>query len=237
MVAMSREEELAERLQAVRERIAAAEQAAGRESGSVRLLPVTKFHPASDIATLRELGVTAVAENREQEARDKAAAVPDVDIHMIGQIQTKKANSVARWAACVHSVDSVRLAEALDRGMALAIERGDRPADELPCLIQLSLDGDTSRGGVAADGVDKLADFLANAAHLTFAGLMCVPPREWEARAAFSQAAEALHGLESRFGRTLEFSAGMSGDLAEAIACGSTIVRVGTAILGSRPLP
>lgn len=234
---MSRLEELRLRLADVQQRIAEAEAAAGREAGSVRLLPVTKFHPAEDIALLRDLGVTAVAENREQEAREKAAQLTDMDFHMIGQIQTKKANSVARWASCVHSVDSLKLAEALDRGVGLAIERGDRASGQLPCLIQLSLDGDESRGGVSADGVEKLADFLESATHLTLAGVMCVPPRQWDPRAAFEQAAAVKARLEQACGRALEFSAGMSGDMADAIVCGSTIVRVGTAILGPRPLP
>ena len=74
-----------------------------------QLLPVTKFHPAADIALLAELGVSDVAENREQEARAKAAELPQLRFHMIGQIQTKKANHVARWAASVHSLDSLKL--------------------------------------------------------------------------------------------------------------------------------
>ena len=85
-----------------------------------QLLPVTKFHPTEDIALLGELGITDVAENREQEARAKAEALPEIRFHMIGQIQTKKANHVARWAHSVHSLDSEKLARALDRGVALA---------------------------------------------------------------------------------------------------------------------
>lgn len=234
---MTRKEELATRLTQVQAQIAAAAVAAGRDPKSVKLLPVTKFHPASDIALLHELGVTEVAENREQEARSKAESLPDMAFHMIGQIQTKKANSVARWASCVHSVDSIRLADALSRGVGLAIERGDRSEESLPCLIQLSLDGDAARGGVAAQDVAKLADAIESAPHLHLAGLMCVPPLGWEPRDAFSQASEVHQQLANTYGRPMEFSAGMSGDMTEAIACGSTIVRVGTAILGSRPLP
>ncbi|NLF90750.1 MAG: YggS family pyridoxal phosphate enzyme, partial [Corynebacterium marinum] len=141
MAAVTRTDELRANLADVRARIDAAATAAGRDAADVRLLPVTKFHPASDVEILVELGAPDVAENREQEARGKAAEVPAARVHMIGQIQTKKANSVARWAASVHSVDSVRLAQALDRGMALALERGERSDSPLPVYLQLSADG------------------------------------------------------------------------------------------------
>lgn len=234
--AVTRLTELSQRLDAVRADIDRFVAAAGREPGSVTLLPVTKFHPASDIAILQSLGVTAVAENREQEARDKAEALPDVAFHMIGQVQTKKANSVARWAAAVHSVDTPKLVDALSRGMALALERGDRTSDTLPCFVQLSLDGDLSRGGIAVPDALPLAEKIASAPHLTLAGLMCVPPLSWDATDAFSTAAKVRSDLEEHFGHSLDFSAGMSGDMAAAISCGSTIVRVGTAIMGPRPL-
>ncbi len=234
---MTRAQELQDSLAKVRARIDAAITQAGRPADSVSLLPVTKYHPVEDIQTLHELGITAVGENREQEARAKQAEFPRMDFHMIGQIQTKKANAVTRWAAAVHSVDSVRLAEALDRGMGLALERGDRTTDRLPCFIQLSLDADTTRGGVATTELMQVAEALESATHLHLAGLMCVPPIGWENERAFSQARGVLAGMEHYFDRALEFSAGMSGDLTEAISHGSTIVRVGTEILGPRPLP
>lgn len=234
---MTRLEDLASNLGAVRAQITQAAEAAGRNPDAVSLLPVTKYHSASDLALLHTLGVAAVAENREQEARAKAAELPELAIHMIGQIQTKKANSVARWAACVHSVDSVRLADALDRGMALALERGDRTSQQLPCFVQLSVDGDTSRGGVSESEIFGVATAIESAKFLTLAGLMCVPPRNMPARVAFEKAAELREKLAREFGRPMEFSAGMSADMADAIACGSTIVRVGTAIMGPRPLP
>lgn len=234
---MERRTELQANLDRVKKRIDDATSRAGRPPGSVSLLPVTKYHPVQDIRVLHELGITAVGENREQEARAKHQEFPAMEFHMIGQIQTKKANAVARWAAAVHSVDSVRLAEALDRGVGLALERGDRSVDKLPCFIQLSLDGDLSRGGVPADAVMEVAQTLDSAEHLTLAGLMCVPPVGWDPLSAFSQARQVLTGMEQHFGRNMEFSAGMSGDLTEAILHGSTIVRVGTEILGSRPIP
>lgn len=140
---MNRKEELQAGLERTRAQIEDFARAAGREAP--QLLPVTKFHPAGDVALLAELGVTDVAENREQEARAKAAELPAVRFHMIGQIQTKKANHVARWAHSVHSLDSAKLATALDRGVANAQESGDRD-DALPVFIQVSADGDTARG-------------------------------------------------------------------------------------------
>lgn len=229
--------ELRENLARVRERIADAARAAGRDPGEIRLLPVTKFHPATDLARLVELGVTDVAENREQEARAKAGEVPAARIHMIGQIQTKKANAVARWATAVHSLDSVRLARGLDRGVALALERGERGSASLPCHLQLSADGDPGRGGVAAGDLDELADAVEEAAHLELTGLMCVPPLGSDPAEVFAGARGLADRLGERMGRTMTLSAGMSADLEAAICAGSDIVRVGTGVLGERKLP
>ncbi|MGP6172811.1 YggS family pyridoxal phosphate-dependent enzyme [Corynebacterium sp. A21] len=224
--------ELAGNIARVQERIDAALIKAGREGEKVQLLPVSKFHPAEDLRHLVELGYPVVAENREQEARVKAAAVPEAQVHMIGQIQSKKANSVARWAAAVHSIDSEKLILGLERGMALALERGERSSPVLPCFIQLSADGDTSRGGAVAADVDKLAAVLRESEHLELAGVMCVPPLGADPAAVFAWAA----GIRDGLGEGLRLSAGMSGDLETAICGGSDIVRVGTAIFGNRPL-
>ncbi|SDL82672.1 hypothetical protein SAMN04488535_0908 [Corynebacterium mycetoides] len=243
---MSRAEELAANLERVTQQIRDAEAAAGRPAGSVSLIPVSKFHPVDDIALLGELGVTLVGENREQEARGKAdelaARGQQVGIAMIGQIQSKKANAVARWAAEVHSVDSVKLARGLDRGVGLALERGDRSAigtetqQALRCLVQVSADGDTARGGIPYSGLDAVADAVEAARHLELAGLMVVPPLGSEPRAVFDQTRSRADALGQRLGRTMVLSAGMSGDFQDAIACGSDIVRVGTGVFGPRPV-
>lgn len=232
-----RRDEIAGNLARLQDRIDRALADAGRAGEQVQLLPVTKFHPAEDLRILLDLGIAEVAENREQEARAKATEVPESRIHMIGQIQSKKANSVARWASQVHSVDSERLISGLDRGMALALERGDRESAELPCFIQLSADGDTSRGGVVAADVGELAEQIEAAQHLNLAGVMCVPPIGSDPAEVFSLARELTDQLAERFGRGLKLSGGMSGDLEAAIAAGSDIVRVGTAILGTRQVP
>ena len=224
-------------LEKVTQQIHDAERAAGRPEGSVRLLPVTKFHPVERIIELAEAGITLVGENREQEARAKAEALDGrCQIAMIGQIQSKKANSVARWAAQVHSLDSVKLAHGLDRGMALALERGDRTTDTLPCLIQLSDDGDTARGGASYDDVPEIIEAVENSEHLRLDGFMVVPPLDADPEAVFRRARALVDDTSAHLGRDLILSAGMSGDFETAIACGSDLVRVGTALLGPRPV-
>lgn len=199
------------------------------------LLPVTKFHPAGDIALLAELGVTDVAENREQEARAKSEELPTVRFHMIGQVQTKKANHVARWAASVHSVDSEKLATALNRGVELAHERGQRDGI-LPVFIQVSADGDTDRGGCPLDQLNDLVAVIESLEHLELRGLMVVPPLGADAGEVFRAIRREADGVGENLGRRMLLSAGMSADLPEAIAAGTDIVRVGTGIMGPRPV-
>ncbi|MER0027325.1 YggS family pyridoxal phosphate-dependent enzyme [uncultured Corynebacterium sp.] len=229
----NRKQELADNLAATKEHISAI--AAEHERPAPQLLVVTKFHPAEDIALLAELGVEDVAENREQEARAKAQELEQLRFHMIGQIQTKKANHVARWATSVHSVDSVKLANALDRGVSLAKERGQRE-NNLPIFIQVSADGDTSRGGVIREEMDEVIESVEAAEHLEFAGLMVVPPLDADAREVFSTVRADVDRLSERLGRQLKLSAGMSADMDAAIAAGTDIVRVGTSIMGKRPV-
>ena len=229
----NRKQELADNLAATKEHISAI--AAEHDRPSPQLLVVTKFHPAEDIALLAELGVEDVAENREQEARAKAQELDQLRFHMIGQIQTKKANHVARWATSVHSVDSVKLANALDRGVSLAKERGQRE-NNLPIFIQVSADGDTSRGGVIREEMDEVIESVEAAEHLEFAGLMVVPPLDADAQEVFSTVRADVDRLSERLGRQLKLSAGMSADMDAAIAAGTDIVRVGTSIMGKRPV-
>ncbi|WIM66968.1 YggS family pyridoxal phosphate-dependent enzyme [Corynebacterium breve] len=236
---MTRFEDISANLNSVMETIRAAEKAAGRTAGSVKLLPVTKFHPVEDIEILGQLGVDLVGENREQEARAKAEELKargesSISIAMIGQIQTKKANAVARWAHEVHSLDTVRLAEGLNRGVGLAIERGDREAGQLPSLIQVSMDNDPTRGGVPLDDVDELAALVEETEHLRFDGIMVVPPLDTDPVEVFAQARELADRFGESLGRSMKLSAGMSGDFEKAIAEGSDIVRVGTGVLGAR---
>lgn len=223
-----RQAELAENLRRVRQRIALA--------GGADLLPITKFHPVEDVALLPSLGVHAVGENREQEARAKAEELGSaLQFHMVGQVQTKKANHVARWAAAVHTVDSAKLAEALDRGVALAIARQQR-TEKLPILLQYSADGDPARGGATREDILRLADMVCELENLEFRGLMTVPPLGSDPAHVFAEGRELIEKFSDRILGAPVYSAGMSNDLEVAIDQGSTLVRVGTDIMGSRPL-
>ncbi|MCT2282116.1 YggS family pyridoxal phosphate-dependent enzyme [Micromonospora chalcea] len=234
-----RRAELAAGLARVRARIADACAAAGRQRDAVTLVAVTKTYPASDVVALAGLGVTDVGENRDQEAAPKAEAVADAGAaprwHFIGQLQRNKARSVVRYADVVQSVDSVRLAAALD---AAAGAVRDRPLD---VLVQVSIDGDPARGGAlpgAADpqrGLDPVAAAVAGADGLRLAGLMAVAPLGWEPDRAFARLAEVAAALRADHPGATMLSAGMSGDLESAIGHGATHVRVGSALLGMRP--
>lgn len=233
----SRAAELADNLARLLARIDAACVAAGRDPGEVRLLPVTKYFPASDIAALYRLGRRDFGENRPQEAGAKAAELGDPGMrwHLIGRLQRNKARQVVRWAHAVHSVDSERLATALATAAAAALDTGERDTP-LEVLIQVSLDADPARGGVDPDALPALADRIADAAELRLAGIMAIPPRAADPDAEFARLAELHARLRIGHPGATELSAGMSGDLERAIAHGSTCVRVGTALMGSRPI-
>jgi pyridoxal phosphate enzyme (YggS family) len=224
---MQRGEELAANLAEVRARIAMACAAAGRSPDEVTLIGVTKTWPASDVALLRELGVRDVGENRAQEAVGKAAAVTGVRWHFIGGLQTNKARAVAGFADVVHSVDRPALVSAL----ADAARRVGRALD---VLIQVSLDGDPSRAGVAAAGVPALADLVAGSQPLRVVGVAAVAPLGLDPLLAFGELRRVSEQLVQQHPGALVISAGMSGDLEAAVSCGATHVRVGTALLGAR---
>lgn len=230
---MTREAELAAALDRLRTRLAAACESAQRDPADVTLLPVTKFFPASDVEILYRLGCRAFGESREQEASAKVAALhtrEPVAWHMIGRLQRNKSRAVAKWAHTVHSVDSARLAAALDRA---AGEVRDAP---LRVLLQVSLDTDTQRGGVAANDLAALADQVDDSPNLQLSGVMAIPPLDADPDRAFARLAELHDDLRRAHPHATELSAGMSNDLEIAVRHGSTCVRVGTALMGPRPL-
>ncbi|MGJ0120865.1 YggS family pyridoxal phosphate-dependent enzyme [Williamsia sp. MIQD14] len=232
--------ELSDNLDAARARLAQACTAAGRAVDDVDLLVVTKFFPAADVRALIGLGVRAFGESREPEAGRKAAELragteEPLAFHMIGQIQRKKAKTVGRWADRVHSLDSDRLADALDAAVAVALDDGDRH-DPLEVLLQLNLDSDPDRGGVVVDDLEALADHVDALDHLRLRGLMVIAPQSETPALWMERAASIRTGFLARRPDAVEFSAGMSGDLDEAVRHGSTCVRVGTAIMGARPI-
>ncbi|RSN18049.1 YggS family pyridoxal phosphate-dependent enzyme [Streptomyces sp. WAC 05977] len=237
----ARKAELAASLAEVEERIGAACKAAGRARDEVKLLAVTKTFPALDAALLADLGALDLAENRDQEAGAKAEEVaglrPDAPIrwHMVGSLQRNKAKSVVRWADEVQSVDSERLADALAKATKSALDSGQRE-HPLDVLIQVSLDDDPKRGGIRLSEMSHLAERIAHVGDIRLRGLMAVAPLGTDPAEAFGKLARASERLREEHPKAREISAGMSNDLEQAIAHGSTCVRVGTALLGGRGL-
>lgn len=228
-----RRAEIAAGLGRTRERIAAAARAAGRDPVDVHLVVVTKDRPADDLRHLAALGVLDVGESRQQQLRDKHAALGDLATrlrwHAIGRLQRNKARAVARLAQVVHSVDDPRLLPLLAAGAAEA----RRPVG---CLVQVSLDEPPApgRGGVPPAAVAGLADAVAATDGLELRGVMAVAPLGADAAAAFARLAGIAAALRRDHPSARWVSAGMSGDLEPAVAHGATHVRVGTAVLGSR---
>lgn len=224
--------EIAANLARVEERLVTACAAAGRPRDEVTLVVVTKYFPASDVRALAGLGVRHVAENRHQEAVAKRAATEDLDLvrHFIGHLQSNKAHTVAAWADVVESVDRERLVPALARGAGAA-----RP---LAVLLQVSLDPPglaEGRSGADPADVPALARLVADDPHLSLRGVMGVAPRGEDPRPAFERLAEVSLAVREVDPAATWVSAGMSGDLEQAVAAGATHVRIGSAVLGNRP--
>jgi PLP dependent protein len=226
-----RRAELTAGLGEVRARIAAACAVAGRSSDEVTLIAVTKTFPVSDVALLSELGVTDVGENRDQEAAPKAAQCAALKLplswHFVGQLQANKSASVVSYAHVIHSVDRLRLVSVLG-------SRARAAGRSVTCLVQVSLDGDPGRGGALPDLVPAVADAVAGENGLQLGGVMAVSPLEAPATAAFSKLRELAETVRASHPQAVMISAGMSGDLEQAIGEGATHVRVGTALLGGR---
>ncbi|HEY2271897.1 MAG TPA: YggS family pyridoxal phosphate-dependent enzyme [Jatrophihabitantaceae bacterium] len=225
-------------LGAVRSRISDACAAAGRDVRTVTLIAVTKTYPATDVATLARLGLLDVGESRDQEAAAKVdetaqllAQLPDTSAprwHFVGQLQRRKSRSVAGYAHAVHSVDRTELVQAL----SAAVEQIDRAPLEV--FLQLSVDGDPDRGGALAADIPALADAVAAADRLRLRGLMAVAPMDADPDEAFAVVEQASSRLRGDHPGADAISAGMSGDLEQAVRHGATHVRVGTALLGRR---
>ncbi|MFI7589410.1 YggS family pyridoxal phosphate-dependent enzyme [Spongisporangium articulatum] len=224
--------ELRAGLTGVRTRIRTAAEGAGRDPADLTLVVVTKTYPADDVRRLAGLGVREVGESRDQEAAPKADALADLGLrwHFVGRLQSNKARHVARYADVVHSLDRDSLVRPLSAGATAA-------GRTLECLLQVSLDDDPSRGGVAAGGLAGLADAVAAAEGLVLRGVMAVAPLGADPDAAFARLADLADGLRGAHPGATWVSAGMSGDLEAAVRHGATHLRVGSAVLGNRPRP
>jgi pyridoxal phosphate enzyme (YggS family) len=228
-----RRAEIAANLEQVETRVAAACRAAGRDRAEITLVAVTKTFPADDVGHLAALGVRQVGENRAADAAAKVAAcreagLTDLTWHFVGQVQTNKAALVAGCCDVVHSVDRARLVTALDKGAGAAGRR-------LQVLVQVDLAGTEGRGGAAPTDVPAVAAAVADAEHLDLAGVMAVAPLDEDPGEAFGRLAEVAAAVRREHPGAVVVSAGMSADLEAAVARGATHLRVGTALLGSRP--
>lgn len=253
---------LAQHLAAVRQRIltAARDRPEDRAHGGElpALIVVTKFFPAADVVRLRELGVRAVGENKDQEALPKAREVSETLAghaqgltepawHFVGQLQTNKAKRVVRYASYVHSVDRESLVGALGKAVVnhrAAVGRGEADPGpcagaDLRCCVQIDLDPaadeQSQRGGAHPSRVLELAGRIARTEGLELAGVMAVAPLDGPPREAFERLWEISRRVREHHPRATAVSAGMSADLEQAVAAGATHLRVGSDILGPRP--
>jgi pyridoxal phosphate enzyme (YggS family) len=226
---------IATQLKALQERIHTAARASGRPPESVRLVAVSKTVDTERVQSAIGAGVTILGENYIQEARDKFNALYDQGVawHFIGHLQSNKAKYAVRIFDLIHSVDSLKLATALNKEAA-------KREKVQEVLIQVNLSGETTKSGVSADGVTPLLENAAGLDHIRIRGLMTMPPffDDPEGARPFF---EALAALKERLGQNptpnadlTELSMGMTGDFEVAIAAGATLVRIGTAIFGER---
>jgi pyridoxal phosphate enzyme (YggS family) len=246
---MTRAEDIAQRLGAVRQQIAEAAARAHRAPDSVRLVAVSKKMSADDVRAALRAGQRDFGENYAQELRDKRAelatnpdfpefadAAPAPRWHYIGPLQRNKVKLLAGQVALIHSVADAEIVEEIDRRTA----EPDPVAAPQACLIQVNLTGEARKSGVAPDALPALLDRFAVADHVNCVGLMLIPPLATdpnETRRHFA-ALRVLAEREARVSRPhvdlKELSMGMSGDFVDAIEEGATLVRVGSAIFGER---
>ena len=230
----------AQRLAEVQERIASACRQAGRSADEVRLMGVSKVHPAEAFAEAVAAGVTLFGENRVQEFEAKreqlrALGVQGAEVHLIGHLQSNKSAKAAQLFDGVDSVDSVRLAERLN-------EAAGHLGKRLPILVEIKLSEEATKEGLEAESAEarSLFERLPDLKGLTMRGLMTIAPFDENpetARACFRRLRELRDGWSGEFPRVEfgELSMGMSGDFEIAIEEGSTLVRIGTALFGARP--
>jgi len=230
------QELLAVRLADVRARLAAATQRSGRQADQVRLIAISKTHPASVVQQAIELGATDLGENRVQEAEGKIAEIgrEKVRWHLVGHLQANKSRRAVSLFDVIHSLDTVDLARRLDR---LCVEEG---RDSLPVLIQVDLGHEETKSGIDESEITHLVESLGPLTRVKLIGLMTLPPffdDPEQSRPFFRRLRELRDELNRRgaFGdRTGELSMGMTHDFEVAIEEGATMVRVGTAIFGAR---
>jgi pyridoxal phosphate enzyme (YggS family) len=228
---------VAEALEQVQDRIRVVAAACGRDPSSVKLVAVSKTHPAAKIREAYAAGQRDFGENYVQELLKKAEELrdlPELRWHLIGHLQRNKARHVVPVVALLHTVDSAELASELSKRFGADPDSAGRRLD---VLVEVSIAAEAQKHGVAPAALAALLDAIEELPALQLRGLMCVPPLSDDAAAARPHF-DALRELRDRHGgaaRLPELSMGMTHDLEQAIAAGATLVRVGTAIFGARP--
>lgn len=212
-------------LQQVRERLARAASLAGRRADEVTLIAISKTHPAERIEPLLREGQRVFGENRVQEAQAKWPALqerfPDAELHLVGQLQSNKADDAVALFDSIHSLDRDSLVKALAKAM-------DKAGKRVPCFVQVNIGAEEQKGGCAIGELPSLLD-RAREAGIPLAGLMCVPPLGIEP-APFFALLDKLARDNGLVGRSM----GMSGDFETAVTLGATHVRIGSALFGER---
>lgn len=223
---------LPEHVQSIRERIALAARAAGRNVDSITLLAASKDQPAGRVRAAAAAGLRHFGESYLQEALEKIEALRDLPLvwHFIGRLQTNKTRPVANAFAWVHGVDRLKIAERLSQ---------QRPAAAAPLnvCLQVNLAGEATKGGVSGNELPALAAAVAKLPGLKLRGLMCIPPDEDDParqRPWFAALRRELESLNAAGANLDTLSMGMSGDFEAAVLEGATLVRIGTALFGPR---
>ena len=233
------DEEILQRLTRVRADVDAAATAAGRDPGDVRMLLATKTQPPDRIITAIRAGATLIGENRAQEVVAKADELEEIphELHFIGHLQTNKINQLLGRISCLQTLDSVDLAQKLQSRLQA------RDA-QLDVLIQVNVSGEESKSGIAPDDASDLVVELARFPALTVRGFMTVglnSTQREEVRSGYRRLAQLRDAVRQQGlaggEHAVELSMGMSGDFADAIAEGATIVRLGSAVFGPRATP
>jgi pyridoxal phosphate enzyme (YggS family) len=222
-------DDAAQRLAGVKQEIAAAARRAGRDAREVTLIAVSKTHGSDTIAPLIAAGQRAFGENRVQEAAAKwpalRAATEGIELHLVGQLQSNKADAAVALFDAIHSVDRPSICEALAKEIA---KQGRTPQ----LFVEINTGAEPQKAGILPEDADAFLRACRDRYGLTISGLMCIPPFDEAPAPHFALTAK----IAARNGLTL-LSMGMSADFATAIAFGATHVRVGSAIFGSRPKP
>jgi pyridoxal phosphate enzyme (YggS family) len=225
--------DIAARAAALRAGIATAAERAGRDPAAVRVVAVTKTWPVAVCRSALQAGLTALGENRVQEALPKVAAVPDAEWHLVGHLQSNKARAAVGAFGWIHSVDSVALLRRIDTA--------SHDLDVAPrILLQVNVTGVPAQHGLAPAALAsaELTAAIAELRSVRLVGLMAIARAVGDPRPDFVRVRDLRDALEQRLGRGLpELSMGMSGDHLAAVEEGATLVRIGTALFGRRDAP